>query len=158
MLTHLARNADGLARLVRWAETGERTPMYASAEASGRGDRGRQRTPGRAAAGGPARRRGGARPAASPVWRAAAGDAIVEIGPSRTPIPGSDLAWMRVREVVMHHADLDLGYTWDRWPQDFTVRSLDELAPRSASRGLMPVGHLVDSATELVLAGGRGSR
>ncbi len=33
VLTHIARNADGLLRLVYWAETGLVTPMYASVEA-----------------------------------------------------------------------------------------------------------------------------
>ena len=31
VLTHLARNADGLANLLRWAGTGIETPVYASA-------------------------------------------------------------------------------------------------------------------------------
>src|SRR5213080_825186 len=32
VLTHIARNADGLVNLLRWARTGTQTPMYASAE------------------------------------------------------------------------------------------------------------------------------
>ncbi|HEX7266491.1 MAG TPA: maleylpyruvate isomerase N-terminal domain-containing protein, partial [Streptosporangiaceae bacterium] len=31
VLTHIARNADGLANLLRWARTGRETPMYPSA-------------------------------------------------------------------------------------------------------------------------------
>ena len=33
MLTHLARNADGMINLLLWARTGIVTPAYASAEA-----------------------------------------------------------------------------------------------------------------------------
>src|SRR5262249_31346853 len=33
VLTHVARNADGLGNLLRWARTGVTTPMYASREA-----------------------------------------------------------------------------------------------------------------------------
>jgi maleylpyruvate isomerase len=33
VLTHIARNADGLVNLVTWARTGEETPMYASTQA-----------------------------------------------------------------------------------------------------------------------------
>src|SRR4029077_20917204 len=33
VLTHIARNADGLGNLLRWARTGITTPMYASREA-----------------------------------------------------------------------------------------------------------------------------
>ena len=32
VLTHIARNADGLGNLLRWARTGTETPMYTSAE------------------------------------------------------------------------------------------------------------------------------
>jgi maleylpyruvate isomerase len=32
---------------------------------------------------------------------------------------------MRLREVEIHHADLDLAYTWAEWPSDFTVLLLD---------------------------------
>src|SRR5262245_1123799 len=32
VLTHIARNADGLANLLGWARTGRETPMYASAD------------------------------------------------------------------------------------------------------------------------------
>jgi maleylpyruvate isomerase len=32
VLTHIARNADGLRNLLIWARTGAETPMYASAE------------------------------------------------------------------------------------------------------------------------------
>jgi uncharacterized protein (TIGR03083 family) len=35
VLTHIARNADGLGNLLRWARTGAETPMYASAESNG---------------------------------------------------------------------------------------------------------------------------
>ena len=46
--------------------------------------------------------------------------------------PGSDqtfaagrVAEMRLREVEVHHADLDLAYTWAEWPSDFTALLLD---------------------------------
>ena len=32
---------------------------------------------------------------------------------------------MRLREVEIHHADLDLAYTWADWPSDFTALLLD---------------------------------
>ena len=46
--------------------------------------------------------------------------------------PGSDRTFtagrvgeMRLREVEIHHADLDLAYTWADWPSDFTALLLD---------------------------------
>src|SRR5215471_18446290 len=35
VLTHIARNADGMINLLSWARTGTETPMYASAESRG---------------------------------------------------------------------------------------------------------------------------
>jgi maleylpyruvate isomerase len=144
VVTHLARNADGLARLVEWAETGVRTPMYASPEARAE-----------------AIEAGSGRPAGelrSDLLIAAAaleprlaglshraGRAIVEMGPSRTPIPASDIVSMRIREVELHHVDLDLGYGWTEWSPVFALRSLDELAPKAVAKGLMPFGRLVDT-------------
>src|SRR6266568_1849145 len=32
VLTHIARNADGMVNLLHWARTGTQTPMYASPE------------------------------------------------------------------------------------------------------------------------------
>src|SRR6266704_5264440 len=62
VLTHIARNADGMVNLLHWARTGTQTPMYASPEsraadieagagaARGRPGRRRARVRGRAAA------------------------------------------------------------------------------------------------------------
>ena len=63
--------------------------------------------------------------------------------------PGSDRTFtagrvgeMRLREVEIHHADLDLAYTWADWPSDFTVLLLDG---RSAVHDGPPfIAHAVD--------------
>ena len=63
--------------------------------------------------------------------------------------PGSDRTFaagqvgeMRLREVEIHHADLDLAYSWEDWPSDFTVLLLDG---RSALHDGPPfVAHAVD--------------
>jgi maleylpyruvate isomerase len=39
VLSHIARNADGMVNLLNWARTGTETPMYASAESAPHGYR-----------------------------------------------------------------------------------------------------------------------
>lgn len=148
VLSHLARNADGLARLARWAETGVHTPMYASAESrvaeieagSGRPATGLRADLESTAAG---------LDAALALLSPRGEQAMVELGAARTPLPGSDVFLMRIRELEIHHVDLDVGYEVGHWLPTFTQRSLDQLAPRSRSKALMPVGRLCDPAAGL---------
>jgi maleylpyruvate isomerase len=62
-------------------------------------------------------------------------------GSGRTFTAGR-VAEMRLREVEIHHADLDLAYTWAEWPSAFTVLLLDN---RSAVHDGPPfTAHAVD--------------
>jgi maleylpyruvate isomerase len=149
VLTHLARNADGLGNLVTWALTGARTPMYPSAEARSADIEA-----------------GAGRPAAEIVvdLRAAAhrlgqqlhelvqaGTAALEHpvafgsgGPESPARPAAMIPVARRREVEVHRADLDLGYGPGDWPDDFVRETLDDLArTRSSPGGLAGVGVLV---------------
>ncbi len=146
VLTHLARNAEGMGRLVEWASTGTVTPMYASPEA-------------RAAD----IESGSGRPAAEiqadltqssarieeqlGTLSGPALDALVEMGPSRTPTRGAQLAGLRIREVVIHHVDLGIGLAPSDWSTMFAHRTLDELVPRFAAQGAMPVAVLTATDT-----------
>jgi maleylpyruvate isomerase len=107
VVTHLARNADGLSNLLHWARTGERTPMYASYEArnaaievgSGRG------LPEQLA---------DLSATSSRFLEAAQGlddghwEATVETVQGQA-LPARQVPWMRAREVWVHLGDLDLG-------------------------------------------------
>ena len=131
VLTHVARNADGMLNLVTWAVTGEPTPMYPSFEA---------RTA--------AIEEGAGRPAgvlvadvrdSSERLRAAL-DALASAGPealdrllvfgapppgTRPDTPARALPYARLREVEIHHVDLGLpSYTPADWPDDFVERTL----------------------------------
>jgi maleylpyruvate isomerase len=104
LLTHIARNADALCNLLRWANTGIETPMYVSTE---------QRNDDI--------NRGALRATAiivDDVFAAAerfdaamrsmsreGGQRRVKTAQGRT-IPGSEIGWLRLREVVVHHVDL----------------------------------------------------
>lgn len=47
--------------------------------------------------------------------------------------PAVQLLSARRLEVEVHHADLAVGYTHRDWPDDFTVRVLDQVAPNHAA-------------------------
>jgi maleylpyruvate isomerase len=158
VMTHVARNADGMLRLVDWAVTGAETPMYASVEA---------RTADIDA--------GSARPAGELVddvrdsaGRLAAGlarlsqagpdalDRLVVFGPPRPgqapDTPAAATAFGRLREVEIHHVDLGLGYGPADWPDDFVERTLLFVHGRSG-----PVDVVGDPAEVLAWRIGRGA-
>lgn len=121
VLTHLARNADGLANLLVSARTGERRPMYASQE---------QRNADIEA--------GAARPVpdlttdlvdshrrfTTEAGQLADWSATV----FRTAdAPGFPVEWvplLRLGELEIHHTDLDVGYGFGRWPADWVAAFL----------------------------------
>ena len=49
---------------------------------------------------------------------------------------------MRLREVEIHHADLDLAYTWADWPSDFTRPAARR--PQQVHDGPPLTAHAVD--------------
>ena len=147
VLTHIARNADGLVNLVTWARTGEETPMYAGGQA------------GRAAEieAGVDRHIGDVRLDLSDSAERLLG-AFADFpddGLTRDVVFGAGKAgfgWeiplMRTREVEIHHVDLDGGYTPAHWSEGFVHRTLDELAPFFRAERDMPVGRLAASDSD----------
>lgn len=128
VLSHVARNADGLANLCDWARTGVPTPMYPSKEA---------REDGIAA--------GAARPVAEQVKDIS--DAETRLLERFESLPAeawaAEVGWLngsvsaatrvviaRLSELEVHHVDLGLGYTFDDLPAD----SRDALLTFATSR------------------------
>jgi maleylpyruvate isomerase len=159
VLTHLARNADGMIRLVDWAASGEPVPMYASREA--------READIEAGAGRPAEAlvadvRGSAARLAESVDRLHAfGDdqlgRLVLLGPPRPgaepDVPAYAIPSARIREVEIHHVDLGLpSYTPLDWPDEFVERTLLAI---HAARG--PVDVLGHPAEVLAWRLGRGA-
>jgi maleylpyruvate isomerase len=120
VLTHIARNADGAVNLMTWARTGVVTPQYASLE---------QRVidieagAGRSAAGQLSDVRDSARRLAeafdatpAPAWTAELTWTNGRVGSAALVV------WFRLREVELHHVDLDVGYASDDWAEAFAVR------------------------------------
>jgi maleylpyruvate isomerase len=128
VLTHLARNADGLVNLLTWARTGVETPMYASraqrnadieagstrSAAALRDDLGRSHL----------RLMAAARELPFESW-----SAPIAWGQHDTPGTAEVVPKLRQVEVEVHHVDLDLGYTPSDWPADFVSRMLHVTAP-----------------------------
>jgi maleylpyruvate isomerase len=135
--THLARQADGMGRLVEWARTGERNPMYASPEQrtseiqEGAGRSGLElqidldTSAGRLAAGFEALD-------AADRW-----DAIVELRDA-TPVPARLLPLSRLLEVTIHHVDLDIGYEVEHIDQQTAEWLLEWCAYRFRSKEDFP--------------------
>jgi maleylpyruvate isomerase len=121
VLTHIARNADGLRNLLTWARTGVETPMYATPDTRATDIEA-----------------GAARPLvdhiadvreASDRFVAAAAEMPAEAWSVSLPKSGSAtrIVWRRLREVEVHHVDLDAGYAPEHWPESFSHRLLHEL-------------------------------
>ena len=128
VVAHLALNAEALAGVLHGAHLGEPRPMYASQEA-------RDADIAELAATDPAALR--ERFLASIGLFGEAYAAMVDDDWAgrflRTPDaePGIALAkipLMRLREVEIHHADLDAGYTAEDWPAGFREVLLDSLS------------------------------
>jgi maleylpyruvate isomerase len=146
VLTHLARNADGLGNLVEWAVTGRSHPMYPSMQA--------READIEAGAARPARELVADLTASSRrIEERLSGlagpalDAFVEMGPMRVPTRAVELVSMRVREVEIHHVDLTIGYGQADWSREFVDRTLSQLVPRFASQGAVTVDRLVATDT-----------
>ena len=132
VLTHIARNADGLGNLLRWARTGTETPMYASAEARGKDIEAGSARPVSALA---------ADVGESAAWFAAEaltvpdGAWTVQVralnGP---PFPALGVLERRLSEVEIHHVDLAAEYSPDDWPADYVAIALPRVAGSFAGR------------------------
>lgn len=122
---HLARNAEALTRLAGWARTGVETPMYPSRERRDADIEASARLP-------------ADRLRADLVDTAKALDAVfdqlddqawratVRNAQGRT-IPGTELPWMRVREVWLHAVDLDAGARMVDLPAELLAALLTEV-------------------------------
>jgi maleylpyruvate isomerase len=117
LVAHVAANADALLNLVRWAATGRRTPMYATAEERAAGiERGTRMSADELLA-----------------WLRAsherlglAMDVLTEEQWSRQvvtaqgrTVPATEIPWLRAREVCVHAVDLDRDIGFGDLPTDF---------------------------------------
>lgn len=136
VLSHLARNADGLVNLLTWASTGVVTPMYP--------DRSTREAEIEAGAARPlpdieidvrdsaALLAATVREVPDDAW-----DQLVRLGAAAEgeEVEARTLLWRRLVELELHHVDLDVGYTAAHWPEGFAERLLTESVERLTTRG-----------------------
>jgi maleylpyruvate isomerase len=136
VLTHIARNADGLRNLLIWARTGTETPMYASAESRSADIEAGAGRPGAALAADV-----GESAAAFAAEAASLPDDAWTV-PVRTlngpPFPARGVLARRLSEVEIHHVDLAAGYVPADWPDDFRTEALPRVAESFAGRDDVP--------------------
>ncbi len=126
VLTHIARNADGMVNLAIWARTGNETPMYASRE---------QRDADIAAGSGRSaaeliadvratheRMLADVRDLPPEAW-----STPIRFGSNNRSGEGGVIPWLRRTEVEVHHVDLNLDYTLAHLPEDFVEHMLAEV-------------------------------
>jgi maleylpyruvate isomerase len=152
VVAHVAANADALANLVRWAATGDPTPMYSSPEERAAGIES-----GAAMGVGALRswlstssdKLGAAMHAlADEQWRSE-----VVTAQGRT-VMATEVPWMRAREVWVHAVDLDAGVELTDLPANFLVALCDDVvAKRSLAPGPAVVLTSPDGVTRWQLPG-----
>jgi maleylpyruvate isomerase len=154
VLSHLARNADGLANLLRWAGTGTETPMYASAQAraadieAGTGRDAADLTADLAATAEAFAAQAADLPEAAWTARVRA-----LAGP---PFPASAVLQRRLSEVEIHHVDLAAGYQPGDWPPGFVADALARVAGSFADREDIPACSVLAADTGARFRIGRG--
>ena len=128
VLTHIARNADALVNLLGNATTGSSTPMYASPEA--------RETDIEAGAARPLDEQVADIEASAGRFAAAAAGLTEEMADlpllarNNTKVRAGYLPFMRMREVVMHHLDLDAGFGFADVDDDTALRLLQDTIRR----------------------------
>ena len=140
VLTHLARNADGFRNLLRWAATGVETPMYASNAAR---DADIAAGAGRSAAELTADVRASAAVFAEAAAQLPAAAWAAPVERRGDWFPARMILHMRLRELEIHHVDLDAGYQAADWPADFVGETLPQVADSFAGRPDMPPCQLI---------------
>jgi maleylpyruvate isomerase len=136
VLTHIARNADGMVNLLRWARTGTQTPMYASAESRAADiEAGAGRPTADLAADVRESAAGLAAEAASMPDDAWTAQVRALNGP---PFPALGVLERRLSEVEIHHVDVAAGYSPGDWPGDFLSEALPRVAGSFAGRDDVP--------------------
>jgi maleylpyruvate isomerase len=150
VLAHVARNADGLANLLTWANTGVETPMYASAAA---------RNADIEAGAGKAlpelvddlRTSAAEFSAAVTAMPDDGWERQVHTGPAAAgaAVPARRILWLRLRELELHHVDLDAGYAPDDWPVPFVARALPESLKACDRRDEVPPFRVVVNGAQV---------
>jgi maleylpyruvate isomerase len=132
LITHVSRAAESLCRLLDWARTGVEQQQYPSADARGRDI---EAGAGRSVQALAADLRATAtlfddtvRALPDPAWSV---EVTTRTGERCTP---HRLVFIRLRELEVHHVDLDVGYGWADIPEPVATRIIDDILGGLATR------------------------
>lgn len=154
VLAHLARNAESYVNLLTSARTGQVIPPYASDEARAAGIEAGAHRP-------LAEQLDDLRTCAERFREAVAAMPpeawSVTVPTYRGPRVAATAMWGRLREVEVHHVDLDAGYAPTDWSDAFSHRLLHEVANDLAKRDEAPPLLLRPAGTGHPLTVGSGS-
>jgi maleylpyruvate isomerase len=136
VLSHLARNADGLGNLVSWAVTGTPVAMYDSPQARERDiEAGSRRSTKEIVTD---LEESAARFASAATSLAGPPEQVeVEMRTGRRVL-GRQLPTLRLMEVVFHHVDLHAGYTFSEADPGFVSRAVGNAVERIRAGGEAP--------------------
>ena len=142
--THIARNADGHTRMLEAAMRGEIDRMYPGGLDQRSADiaAGATRSPDELLADvveSAMRLEATWSAMQPPAW---AGRGVTVTG----EMTARELLFIRWREVIVHHADLGLGYSWSDWDDEYVRRDLGRLCMLWASRKPMGLTDLPPEA------------
>lgn len=154
VLAHVARNADALQHLLGWACTGREVPAYASAEqreadieAGAKGSLGRLRADVTTSSAAFRQR--------AEHLRGRTDLVDVRTGSTKVLMAGNQVPWIRLREVTIHHVDLDLGFTFKDSATEVVHAAIVEAADRLNGRvGCPPVTLLPSDGRKVNLGTG----
>jgi maleylpyruvate isomerase len=148
LVAHLAANAEALGRLLHWASTGEKTPMYSSPEQRARDiDRGAALTG-----------------AELTDWFHRTADELAQqldalpadrwtaevVTAQGRTVPAREIPWLRCREVMVHAVDLGTGVSFKDLPHEFLLTLRDEVLRKRSAESVPPLtGPLPDVVAHL---------
>lgn len=152
LLTHIARNADALTNLVRWAADGKEREAYASEEV-------REQEIESGAARSHAQIVADVHETAR-VFRSEAEQLLGPAGEAtvrtRTgnEVKGAQVISMRIIEVIFHHVDLATGFQFDEVDRGWVIRNLRRGAASWERAGAPPLTLEADGMEPLQINGG----
>jgi len=153
VLAHIARNADGLCTLLEGAAEGVERSAYPSREARNDAIEAGARRPIKDQVedieAGHARFIGTVAAMPSSAW-----EFVLSWGTAGQRRHAREVLDARLREVAIHHVDLNAGYGFADWAPGFAVRILRSALPAFEARGLTPCRLRPTDIDDVVLANG----
>lgn len=153
VLTHIARNADGLRNLLEGAAAGVERTAYPSREARTADIEAGARRPikDQLADIEAAHERFVDTVAATP---SSAWEFVLSWGTAGQRRAAREVLDARLREVAIHHVDLNAGYDFADWPPEFALLVLRSALPAFEARGLTPCASRATDVDAVVSANG----